>query len=175
VQTTGGIFYHLSSSPNDPEREAAELMAKAPVSRFGVSIPPNLLEEFDRYIHARQYSNRSEAIRDLIRDRLVERDWQGSSGTVVASLTIIYDHHVPELSQKLTAIQHDYHKEVVSAMHVHLSHELCMEVLALRGKRRQLTELADRLLATRGVYHGRLVQTSPAALEQERTVGHSQR
>jgi CopG family nickel-responsive transcriptional regulator len=157
------------------KREVAEPMSKDPISRFGVSIPPKLLADFDRFIHARQYSNRSEAIRDLIRERLVERDWEGASGTVVASLTIIYDHHVPELSQTLTTIQHDYQKAVVSAMHVHLSHELCMEVLVLRGKRRQLTELADRVLATRGVFHGRLVQTSAAALEQEQANSKARR
>lgn len=127
--------------------------------RFGVSLDHHLLNDFDRLIARRQYTNRSEALRDLIRDNLVGRHWEEDRETV-GTITIVYDHHVHDLTDKLTDIQHDHHKLILSAMHVHLDHDHCLEVLVVRGKGRDIRKISDLLIGTKGVKHGKLAMTT---------------
>ena len=127
--------------------------------RFGVSISPELLDQFNDLLEERGYTNRSEAIRDLIRKELVEKE-EMAGKEVVGSLTIVYDHHVRELSKALIAFQHDHHMNVLSSLHVHLDHNNCLEVIVVRGSGTMVKQLADRILSARGVKHGRLVVTS---------------
>jgi len=133
----------------------------APVSRIGVSLDSDLLRRFDGFIADKGYQNRSEAFRDLIRDRLVRSAVVAPNVPVVGSVTLIYDHHTRLLPEKLADLQHDSHAIVVSTLHVHLDHDLCLEVIVLRGESRDVQKLADRLISTKGVRHGRLVISSP--------------
>jgi CopG family nickel-responsive transcriptional regulator len=126
------------------------------LSRTGVSLEEDLLKEFDRLIARRGYQNRSEAIRDLIREALLA-EAVDSNRPVVATLTLVYDHHIPNLSEKLTAAQHAAGTMVLVATHVHLDHNYCLEVIIMRGRSRELREIADRMLALRGVELGKLV------------------
>jgi CopG family nickel-responsive transcriptional regulator len=130
------------------------------LARFGVSIPHSLLERFDAYCRSRKILNRSEGIRDLIRDALVQVEQDGD-GEMVGALTLVYDHHVREISDVMTDFQHKHVDRVVSSLHVHLDRHLCLEVIVLRGRARDLRRFSDRLLALRGVRHGKLVLTSP--------------
>ena len=127
--------------------------------RFGVSLDHHLLDDFDRLIARKNYATRSEALRDLIRDNLVGQEWDDNKDTV-GTITLVYDHHVRSLTEKLTDIQHDYERLILSAMHVHLDHDHCLEVLAVRGKGREIKKVADRLIATKGVKHGKLTMTT---------------
>ena len=127
--------------------------------RFGVSISQELLEQFDDLLTQRGYTNRSEAIRDLIRKELIERE-EVEGKEMVGSLTIVYDHHVRELSEELIRFQHDHHMNVLSSLHIHLDHRNCLEVIVVRGKGLMIKQLSDRILGTKGVKHGRLVVTS---------------
>ena len=127
--------------------------------RFGVSLDRHLLDDFDRLIAGKNYTTRSEALRDLIRDNLVGQEWDENKDTV-GTITLVYDHHVRDLTEKLTDIQHDYQRLILSAMHVHLDHAHCLEVLAVRGKGREIRKIADRLIATKGVKHGKLTMTT---------------
>ncbi|MDE3017771.1 MAG: nickel-responsive transcriptional regulator NikR [Nitrospirota bacterium] len=127
--------------------------------RFGVSLDHHLLDDFDRLIAGKNYATRSEALRDLIRDNLVGQEWDENKDTV-GTITLVYDHHVRDLTEKLTDIQHDYQRLILSAMHVHLDHDHCLEVLAVRGKGREIRKIADRLIATKGVKHGKLTMTT---------------
>ncbi|MBN1349173.1 nickel-responsive transcriptional regulator NikR [candidate division KSB1 bacterium] len=128
--------------------------------RFGVSIEESLLDKFDHHIQARAYTNRSEAIRDLIRDELIRVAWEEGTDELAGTITLIYDHHVRDLTMVLTDIQHKYNAEIISSMHVHLDAHNCLEVLAVKGKPQQLRDIADRLISTRGVKHGKLVTTT---------------
>lgn len=129
--------------------------------RFSVAIPEGLLDDFDAYAARRGTSaNRSEAIRDLMRDKLVEEVVADPEAEVVGSITMVYDHHTPDLSHKLGDIQHQHLAQVVSTMHVHLDHHNCLEILAVRGTHGAVRELADCLLGTKGVRHGKLVCTT---------------
>jgi CopG family nickel-responsive transcriptional regulator len=129
------------------------------LTRTGVSIEEDLLEEYDRLISRRGYDNRSEALRDLIRDALLA-EIVDSNKPVVGTLTLVYDHHVPSLSQKLTEAQHSAGTMVLAATHVHLDHHYCLEVIIMKGKGKDLQQLADRMLALRGVELGKLVLTN---------------
>ena len=123
--------------------------------RFGVSVDDNLLKNFDKLIKEKGYASRSEAFRDLIRDMLVRNSWEADTAAEhVATVTLVYNHHVRDLSDKLTEIQHENHKAVVSTLHVHLSKHNCLEVLVLRGKAKEIRNTADRLIAAKGVSHG---------------------
>lgn len=125
--------------------------------RFSVAVPEGLLEEFDERVARRgRQANRSEAIRDLIREQMAEQDMDDPDTEVVGSITMVYDHHVVGLSGSLDEIQHDHMGEIVSTMHVHLDHHSCLEVLAVRGTSGHIHELADLLLGTKGVRFGRL-------------------
>ena len=128
--------------------------------RFGVSIENNLLEQFDRLIQQRNYSNRSEAIRDLIRNELVQQEWKDEESESIGTVTIIYDHHVRDLNNVLTSVQHEFNEQIISTMHVHLDHHNCLEVLAVRGKTKNIRQIADRLISIKGVKHGKLVMTT---------------
>lgn len=133
------------------------------LSRIGVAIDTGLLEKFDRLIASRGYTNRSEAFRDLIRDELVEKSWQDPASNVVGTVTLVYDHHVRLLNEKLTDIQHDFHSHILSTLHVHLDHDHCLEVLVVRGKAAAVQKIADTLISTKGVRHGRLTITTSGA------------
>jgi len=115
-----------------------------------------LLKQFDKYINQKGYANRSEAIRDLIRSNLVEEEWKVGKGETVGTITIIYNHHKRELTDTLTNIQHKYHASMISTMHVHLDSHNCLEVLVVKGKAREIKIVADRLIGTKGVIHGKL-------------------
>jgi len=125
------------------------------LSRFGVSIEENLLEDFDRLIERKGYANRSEAIRALIRalllDTRVEEDPQAE---VIGTLTLVYDHHTGELASRLTELQHRHHQAIVSTLHVHVDEHNCLEVLVVRGRNREVRRIGDSLIGTRGVHQG---------------------
>jgi CopG family nickel-responsive transcriptional regulator len=127
--------------------------------RFGVSIEESLLERFDAMIEERNYDNRSEAIRDMIRDRLVEREWEEDE-EVMGVVTILYDHHQRHLSDKLTHRQHHYHDLILSTTHLHVDEKNCLELIAVQGKGKEVKEVADQLISTKGVIHGKLLATS---------------
>jgi len=133
------------------------------LSRIGVAIDTDLLNKFDRLIEKRGYTNRSEAFRDLIRDELVEQTWESPESQVVGTVTLVYDHHVRMLNEKLTGIQHDFHHTVLSTLHVHLDHDNCLEVLVVRGKSAMVRKVADALISTKGVKHGTLTITTSGA------------
>ena len=138
------------------------------LSRIGVSLDSELLARFDSFIADKGYENRSEAFRDLIRDRLVGSAVIAGSALVVGTVTLIYDHHTRRLPEKLADLQHESHALVISTLHAHLDHENCLEVVLLRGKSRDVQKLADRLISTKGVQHGRLVISSPATVSRHR-------
>ena len=130
------------------------------VTRFGMSLPEELLRKFDSLMKRKGYSNRSEALRDLIRDRLVEEEWKASGKETVGTVTLVYDHHSSDLQEKLTALQHHNVKNIISSTHIHLDEHNCLEVLIVRGKSKKVREIADKLIATKGVKHGKLVMTT---------------
>ena len=132
-----------------------------------MSIDAELLQRFDSFIADKGYENRSEAFRDLIRDRLVGSVVVAGSALVVGTVTLIYDHHTRLLPEKLTDLQHESHSIVISTLHAHLDHENCLEVVVLRGKSRDVQKLADRLISTKGVQHGRLVMSSPETVSRQ--------
>ena len=129
------------------------------LERIGISLEDDLLRQFDSLIAEKGYVNRSEAIRDLIRDSLVQREWAESTGRDerVAVVTLVYDHDSSSLAQKLAHIQHENHKAVVSALHVHMDAHNCLEVLVLRGRGSQVISMGEGLISTRGVRYGKLV------------------
>ncbi len=127
------------------------------ITRFSVSLETDLLAEFDRYCAAGQFATRSEAIRQLLRERLTQAAWAGDAADVAASLTLVYDHHRSNLTDKMIEIQHARGDLVVSAMHVHLTHDLCMELIALRGPAADLQHLAAELSGLKGIHQAQLV------------------
>ena len=133
------------------------------LSRIGVAIDTDLLNKFDRLIEKRGYTNRSEAFRDLIRDELVEQTWESPESQVVGTVTLVYDHHVRMLNEKLIGIQHDFHHSILSTLHVHLDHDNCLEVLVVRGKSAVVRKVADAIISTKGVKHGTLTITTSGA------------
>lgn len=128
--------------------------------RFGISMDKDLLERLDEEIVKVGYTNRSEAIRDLIRNQLVELDWSKDEEEIAGTVTIIYNHHVKGLSDLLLELQHEHHDMIVSVMHVHLEHEHCLEVMVIRGDASRARELAGRLIGVKGVKHGKLTITA---------------
>jgi len=129
--------------------------------RIGVALDADLLEKFDDLIRGRGYVNRSEAFRDLIRNELVEEAWKTPDTEVVGSVTLVYDHHVRMLNDKLLDLQHDFHQSILSTLHVHLDHDNCLEILVVKGKASAIQEIANTLISTKGVKHGRLTISSP--------------
>ncbi len=132
------------------------------IIRFGVSIPADLITAFDQYIREREYSSRSEAIRDLIREKLVEQEWEREANgqTVVGTITYVYDHHKRELVESILDIQHDFPDDVIVSQHVHLDHHNCLEVVIVRGRPSSLRSLAYKLRALKGVKHCRFTMTT---------------
>lgn len=130
------------------------------VERIGISIDSSLLERFDGFIARRGYTNRSEAVRDLIRDKLVEEEWTGGKKEAMGALTLVYNHASRELAQRLTESQHKNLATIISSLHVHIDEHNCLEVLILRGKGSEIKGLGDRLISTRGVKHGKLTLTT---------------
>lgn len=129
----------------------------ANITRFGVSLPEELVSLFDREIKKKGYNARSEAIRDIMRDYLVEGEWQSEAGVVVGTVTIVYNHHTRELSNALTELQHEFHNMVICTTHVHLDEHNCLEVIVIKGSAPKVRAVADHLISTKGVKHGKLV------------------
>ena len=132
------------------------------LSRIGIALDSDLLTQFDESIANRGYTNRSEAFRDLIRGSLVLEQTSAPDATVVGTVTLIYDHHESNITEKLTEVQHANHELVVSTSHAHLDHDSCLEVLLVHGQSAKVEAFADRLIGLKGVQHGRLVKTVPA-------------
>ncbi|MBK7096104.1 MAG: nickel-responsive transcriptional regulator NikR [Saprospiraceae bacterium] len=128
------------------------------VVRFGVSLEKELLNALDKFVIQNQYTNRSQAIRHLINKNLVSDKWK-TDNVVAGSITLVYDHHKRDLSNKLTRLQHDYHDVILSLQHFHLEHDLCMEIIAVKGKASRLSVLADKLTAVKGIQHGQLTMS----------------
>jgi CopG family nickel-responsive transcriptional regulator len=127
--------------------------------RFGVSLEKSLLERFDVLIREKQYTNRSEALRDLIREELVQREWREGSD-VAGAITLIYDHHKRDVLSRVTDIQHEFQRVIISTQHIHLDHHNCLEIVAARGKAEEVQKLADALRSIKGVRHATLSMSS---------------
>lgn len=129
------------------------------LKRFSISLDENLLTQFDDYIQPKGYSNRSEAVRDLIRKVLINEEWAQDS-EVVGVITLVYNHHQPLLQEKITELQHEYYHQITSTTHVHMDHHNCLEVTITKGRASQVRELAEKLIALRGVKDGNLTMSS---------------
>ena len=125
------------------------------VFRFGISLEKGLLDKFDRLIREKNYTNRSEAFRDLIREDLVKAEWKKNK-EIVGAITLIYDHHKRELVNKLMDIQHDFGDSIISSQHIHLDHDNCLEIIAVKGSSKEAQKLSDSLKSVKGVKHGTL-------------------
>ena len=137
--------------------------------RFGVSIDLDLLENYDRLIAERGYENRSEALRDLIRDALIQQRIEMQTDVhALGSLTLVYDHHARNLAQEMSEIQHKFHDNILSVMHLHVNHDDCLEIIALRGIVAEIVELADGLLSLKGIKNGKLFLTLPSSVITEK-------
>jgi CopG family transcriptional regulator, nickel-responsive regulator len=130
------------------------------VTRFSVSVPRQLARELDTMAREKGYDNRSLAIADMIRAHLVEHHQQMGTGEIAGSITLVYDHHKHHLQDLLTDLQHEHRDVIISALHCHLDHDHCLEVLAVRGEAASIKKLADEMIAAKGVKHGKLTITS---------------
>ena len=130
------------------------------ITRFSVSLEDDLLEQFDRYCNEQQFATRSDAIRQLLREKLTKEAWAGKSQDAAGTLTLVYDHHRPQLRNRLVKLQHDHHDLIVSTMHAHLTHDICLEVILLRGPSDQLQKIASQLRGLKGIFQGELVMAS---------------
>ncbi|MBA7573810.1 putative nickel-responsive regulator [subsurface metagenome] len=128
------------------------------VVRFGVSLEKELLDALDSYVTENQFTNRSQAIRQLINNNIVSTKWQ-CNNIVAGSITLVYDHHKRDLLNNLTDVQHNYHDVILSSQHFHLKRDICMEIIAVKGKAIALTQLADKLIAIKGIQHGKLTMS----------------
>ena len=126
------------------------------VERVGVSFEPELLERFDELIRAKGYTNRSEAIRDLVRDSIMEADTDDGKGDAFGTLTMVYDHHSGDVTDRLMHLQHHHLEEIISTTHIHMDEDMCLEVMIVRGEVREVRRLADNVRAVRGDKHGEL-------------------
>lgn len=127
------------------------------IVRFSVSLEDELLQQFDRYCAQQQFATRSEAVRQLIRDTLTTRAWESECQDAVGTLTLVYDHHRAQLGDRLTQLQHDHTDLVISTLHTHLTHDLCLEVIVLRGPAARLQSVTAQLRGLKGIYKGELV------------------
>ena len=128
------------------------------VIRFGISLEEELLHALDEYMADNQISNRSQAIRHLINNNFVKKKWL-CNNIVAGSITIVYDHHKRDIQKNLNDIQHAHHHAILASQHFHLSHNKCLEIIAVRGKAAELTELSEKIIATKGVQHGKLTMS----------------
>ena len=133
------------------------------LSRFGVSLDRALLQSLDQWLRRKGFANRSQAIAELIRDRLVKEEWSSDQSSVIGTVTLVYDpsHHV--LSHSLTKTQHAHHDAIISSQHIHLDEHNCLEVIVLKGRARDVKELADHLQAVKGIKHGQFLMTTTGA------------
>ncbi len=143
------------------------------IVRFSVSVEEELLEQFDRFCKEEHFATRSEAVRQLIREKLTRRAWESDTREVAGTLTLVYDHHRPQLRDRLMELQHDNTDLVVSTLHAHLSHDVCLEVIVLRGPASRLQKIASQLRGMKGIFKGELVMASgeidtPPAEEEHR-------
>lgn len=129
------------------------------VKRFGVSLEEDLLDKLDEYVEKNQFPNRSRAIRYLIEQNIVKDKWEKNQ-EVAGAVVLLYDHHKRDTSNKSVSVQHDYYHLILSVQHVHLNHDYCLETIALKGKAFELLDLAEKLIAIKGVRHGELVMTA---------------
>jgi CopG family nickel-responsive transcriptional regulator len=129
------------------------------VARFGVSLDQELLDALDRFVKDNNFPNRSQAIRQLISDNLAQKKWE-SNQQVAGAVSLVYDHHKRDLLNKLADLQHDYHDVILSAQHFHLDHDNCLEIIAVRGESSRLTLLANKLIAIKGIQHGKLTMSN---------------
>jgi CopG family nickel-responsive transcriptional regulator len=130
------------------------------ITRFGVSIEESLLKNFDRLISRKGYQNRSEALRDLIRESLVQEEWEEGKKETVGTIAIVYSHHTRELSRTLMEMQHRYYQSILSTLHIHLDEHNCLEVLVVKGRGEDIKKISERLIGTKGVKHGKLSLTT---------------
>jgi CopG family transcriptional regulator, nickel-responsive regulator len=130
------------------------------IARFSVSLEGELLEQFDRYCKRQNFATRSEAIRQLLHDTLTTHAWESECRDAAGTLTLVYEHHHAQLRNRLTKLQHDHTDLIVSSMHIHLSHELCLEVIVLRGPAAKLLMIASQLQGLKGIHKGELVMAS---------------
>jgi CopG family nickel-responsive transcriptional regulator len=137
------------------------------IVRFSVSVEEDLLEQFERYCKQQQFATRSEAVRQLIREKLTEQAWESESREVAGTLTLVYDHHRPKLRDRLVEVQHDHTELVVSTLHAHLTHDLCLEVIVLRGPAGKLRQLASQLQGLKGIYKGELVMAGAEIADED--------
>jgi CopG family nickel-responsive transcriptional regulator len=128
--------------------------------RLSISLERPLADRLERLVASRNYTNRSEFVRDMIREELVEQQWADEHQEVIATITLIYDHHARQLADKLTDIQHDHHDAILATTHVHLTHDLCAEMIMVRGGAARVRALADTLRQQRGVLHAALGMSS---------------
>ncbi len=128
------------------------------VRRFGVSLEDHLLDELDKFVNENRFPNRSQGIRYLIENNLVAKKWQ-SNDVVAGAVVVVYDHHKNDINNRMNELQHDYYSLILSTQHIHLDHDLCLESIAVKGKAHELTELADKIIALKGIKHGRLVMS----------------
>jgi CopG family transcriptional regulator, nickel-responsive regulator len=133
---------------------------KETVTRFSVSLPPQLQDQLDVMIRQKGYATRSMAVADMIRSHLVDHYQQVGDQEIAGTVTLVYDHHKPHLQEVLTRLQHDYRECIISTLHVHLDHDNCLEVLVVRGQAKRVKSLADQLTTAKGVKHGRLTITT---------------
>jgi len=134
--------------------------AMSEITRFGVSLDSGLLHRFDSLIGKLGYANRSEAIRDLIRDRLVAKEWESGSADTVGVLALVYNHETRELTETLNALQHKHFDLIIASTHIHLDAHNCLEVIIMKGPAALIKKTSDCLLITKNVKHGRLITTS---------------
>ena len=130
------------------------------IVRFSVSVEDDLLDKFDRFCNEERFATRSEAVRQLIRDRLTRRAWESDTRQVAGTLTLVYDHHRPQLRDRLMEVQHDNTDLIVSVLHAHLDHDACLEVIVLRGQAGRLQRIASQLRGMKGIYKGELVMAN---------------
>jgi CopG family transcriptional regulator, nickel-responsive regulator len=133
---------------------------KKQLHRFGVSMPADLLVQLDKLVKIKGYTNRSQAIADMVRDQLIEHRGKEGKRKIAGTITLVYDHHKRDIQALLTSIQHDQGEQIIATLHAHLDHHNCMEVLAVRGRADLIKKLADRLIAAKGVKHGKLTMTT---------------
>jgi CopG family transcriptional regulator, nickel-responsive regulator len=130
------------------------------ITRFGISMEDGLLKQFDKLIDRKGYTNRSEAVRDLVREKLVQESIEDRKGNVFGALVFIYDHHKRELEKSLSNFQHDHYRQIIATTHVHVDHDHCLEVILLRGKTKEIKNIADKILSFIGVKNGQLILTT---------------
>jgi CopG family nickel-responsive transcriptional regulator len=129
-----------------------------PVSRFSISLEDELLKALDLFVTENNFPNRSQAMRNLIEKNIVEKKWL-CNNIVAGAVVMIYNHHTKEILAKLNRIQHDYFEVILSSLHFHLNHDMCLEIIAVKGKAKILTELSDKLIAIKGIKHGKLIMS----------------